>query len=70
MCTDGSESKSATTQSESAIQLTTTARNGLLDIILSVQPIMHRQPVTVKQIVAGPNPMPHRFLIDSISLSF
>jgi hypothetical protein len=43
---------------ESATQLTATDRNGLMDNILSGQPIMHRQPVTVKQIVTVLNPMP------------
>jgi hypothetical protein len=43
---------------ESATQLTPTERNGLVDNILSGQPIMHRQPVTVKQIIAMPRPMP------------
>jgi hypothetical protein len=43
---------------ESATQFTTTDRNRLMDNILSGQPIMHRQPVTVKQIIAVPKPMP------------
>jgi len=42
---------------ESATQLTATDRNRLMDNILSGQPIMHRQPVTVKQIITVQKPM-------------
>jgi hypothetical protein len=58
MCTAGSGSEQATMQPKSATPLTVTVRDGLMDNILSGQPIMHRQPVTVKQIIAGPKPMP------------
>jgi hypothetical protein len=43
---------------ESATQLTAMDRNGLMDKSLSGQPIMHRLPVTVKQIITVPKPMP------------
>jgi len=42
---------------ESATQLTATDRNSLMDNILSGQPIMHRQPMTVKQIITVQKPM-------------
>jgi len=43
---------------ESATQLTETVRNRLMENLLSGQPIMHGQPVTVKIIIAVPQPTP------------
>jgi hypothetical protein len=56
--TTGSGSDKPTMRPESSIQLTATVRNGLVDNILSGQPIMHRQPVTVKQIITASKPTP------------
>jgi hypothetical protein len=42
----------------SATQLSAADRNRFVDNILSGQPIMHRQPLTVKQIMAMLKPMP------------
>jgi len=45
-------------QSSRATAATMMPRNALLDIVLSGQPIMHRQPVTVKQIVVPGRTVP------------
>jgi hypothetical protein len=53
-----SETEPATMQLPSATQLSSTVQNGLMDNIVSGQPIMHRQPATVKLIIAGRQPKP------------